>query len=125
VKALTDGHGVPVVFDSVGKDTFMDSIDCLSPRGMMVSFGNASGKPEPFDLNLLSAKGALYVTRPSLNAYTAKREELLESAKALFAVIKFGTVKVEITERFALKDAADAHRKLEARQTTGSLILKP
>lgn len=125
VKELTEGRGVPVVFDSVGKDTFMDSIDCLSPRGMMVTFGNASGKPELMDLNLLSAKGSLFVTRPALGTYTAKREDLLESASALFAVLKFGSVKVQISERLALKDAAEAHRKLEARETTGSLILKP
>jgi NADPH2:quinone reductase len=125
VRELTDGRGVPVVFDSVGKSTFMDSLDCLSPRGMLVSFGNASGKPEAFDLGLLAKKGALYVTRPSLAWYTAKREELLESANALFAVIRHGTVKIRITERFALKDVSEAHRQLEARRTTGSLILRP
>lgn len=125
VRELTDGKGVPVVFDSVGKDTFDGSLDCLSPRGTLVSFGNASGKPEPVDLMTLSAKGSLFVTRPTLFHYTAKREELLQSANALFAVLKFGTVRIEISSQFALKDAADAHRKLESRQTTGSVLLKP
>jgi NADPH2:quinone reductase len=125
VRELTDGKGVPVVFDSVGKETFLGSLDCLAPRGMMVTFGNASGKPEPLDLNLLSAKGSLFVTRPALGTYTAKREDLLESATALFAVLKFGSVKINISERFALRDAKEAHEKLEARQTTGSLLLKP
>lgn len=125
VRELTNGRGVPVVFDSVGRETFLGSLDCLAPRGMMVTFGNASGKPEPLDLNLLSLKGSLYVTRPSLAAYTQARQELLESAEALFAAIKHGSVKIQISERFALRDAAAAHRRLEARQTTGSLILKP
>jgi len=125
VRELTGGQGVPVVFDSVGKDTIAGSLDCLATRGTLVSFGNASGKPDPFDLNVLSVKGSLFVTRPTLFHYTAKREELLQSANALFAMLKFGTVKIEITERFALKDAANAHRKLEARNTTGSVILKP
>jgi NADPH:quinone reductase len=125
VRELTNGKGVPVVFDSVGKDTFHGSLDCLSPRGMMVTFGNASGKPDVLDLNLLSVKGSLFITRPAFGTYTATREELLESATALFAVLKFGTVKINVTERFVLKDAANAHRKLEGRQTKGSLLLMP
>lgn len=125
VRELTNGRGVPVVFDSVGKDTFMGSLDCLSPRGMMITYGNASGKPDPLDLTVLSAKGSLFVTRPSLNSYTGQREDLLESARALFAVLTHGVVKIQISERFALQDAAEAHRRLESRQTTGSLILKP
>lgn len=125
VKELTDGRGVPVVFDGVGKDTFNASLDCLEPRGMMVSFGNASGKPDLLDLNVLSAKGSLFVTRPTLFSYTARRADLLESATALFSMLRFGSVKTEISERFALKDAAEAHRRLESRKTTGSLLLKP
>lgn len=125
VRELTNGRGVPVVFDSVGKDTFMGSLDCLSPRGMMVTYGNASGKPEPLDLTVLSVKGSLFVTRPSFAAYTNAREELLESAKALFAVLTHGMVKIRVSERFALQDAAEAHRRLESRQTTGSLVLTP
>ncbi|MGC4065383.1 MAG: quinone oxidoreductase [Polyangiaceae bacterium] len=125
VRELTGGEGVPVVYDSVGKDTFMGSLDCLAPRGMLVTYGNASGKPDPLDLTILSNKGSLYVTRPSIAAYTAKREELLASANALFSMMKHGTVKIAITERFPLKDAASAHRLLEARQSTGSMLLMP
>jgi NADPH2:quinone reductase len=125
VRELTDGQGVPVVYDSVGKDTFMGSLDCLSSRGMMVTYGNASGKPEPLDLTILSNKGSLYVTRPSIAAYTAKREELLASANALFSMMKHATLKIAISERFALKDAASAHRTLETRQSTGSMLLIP
>jgi NADPH2:quinone reductase len=125
VRELTGGEGVPVVYDSVGKDTFMGSLDCLSPRGMMVTYGNASGKPDPLDLTILSNKGSLYVTRPSIAAYTAKREELLASANALFSMMRHGTVKIAISERFPLKDAASAHRILESRQSTGSMLLMP
>jgi NADPH:quinone reductase len=124
VKELTDGRGVPVVFDSVGRDTFAPSLDCLEPRGMLVSFGNASGRPELLDLNALAAR-SLYVTRPALATYTARREELLESASALFAMLDSGAIKISISERFALKHAAEAHKRLEARQTTGSLLLIP
>lgn len=125
VRELTDGAGVPVVYDSVGRSTFLGSLGCLASRGMLVQFGNASGKPDPFDINLLSTMGSLYVTRPTLFAYTARREELLESATALFEVIRRNLVTVRICQRLPLSQAADAHRALEARETTGSLILVP
>jgi NADPH2:quinone reductase len=125
VLELTDGHKVPVVYDSVGKSTFFESLDCLQPRGMYVGFGNASGKPDPFDMGLLSAKGSLYLTRPTLFTYTADRSDLLDSAAALFDVVRQGAVKIRITERFALADAAAAHRRLQSRATTGSLLLMP
>jgi NADPH:quinone reductase len=125
VKALTGGKGVPVVYDSVGKDTFMGSLDCLQPRGMMVSFGNASGAVPPFELAVLSQKGSLYITRPTLVTYTSKREDLVPTAKDLFDVVLSGKVKIEVNHRYALKDAAQAHRDLEARKTTGSTILVP
>lgn len=125
VSEITGGAKVPVVYDAVGKATFDGSLECLRPRGLMVSFGNASGKPAPLDVITLSQKGSLYLTRPSLMAYTAAREELLESARALFDVIAAGAVKVEVNQRFALRDAADAHRALEARETTGSTLLMP
>jgi NADPH:quinone reductase len=125
VKALTAGKGVPVVYDSVGKDTFMGSLDCLQPRGMMVSFGNASGAVPPFELATLSQKGSLYITRPTLVTYTAKRDDLVAGAKDLFNIVSSGKVKVEINHRYALKDAAQAHRDLEGRKTTGSTILVP
>jgi NADPH2:quinone reductase len=125
VRALTGGKGVPVVYDSVGKDTFMASLDCLQPFGMMVSFGNASGAVPPFDLSLLAAKGSLFVTRATLNTYTAKREDLVASANDLFDIVRSGKVKIEIQQRYPLKDAVQAHRDLEARKTTGSTILLP
>jgi NADPH:quinone reductase len=125
VKAITGGKGVPVVYDSVGKDTFMGSLDCLQPRGLMVSFGNASGAVPPFEPGVLSQKGSLYLTRPTLVTYTAKREDLLAAAKDLFEVVSSGRVKIEINHRYPLKDAALAHRDLEARKTTGSTILLP
>jgi NADPH:quinone reductase len=125
VKALTDGKGVPVVYDSVGKDTFMQSLDCLRPRGLMVSFGNSSGAVGPTDLGILAAKGSLYVTRPTLNTYAAKREDLVELARDLFDLVKSGKVKIEINQKYALKDAVQAHRDLEARKTTGSTVLVP
>lgn len=124
-RAITGGAGLPVVYDSVGRATFPTSLDCLRPRGMFVSFGNASGKPDPFDMAVLAQKGSLYLTRPTLGTYTATREELLASANALFDVITRGAVKVEVNQRFALKDAADAHRALESRATTGSSVLLP
>lgn len=124
-RAITGGAGLPVVYDSVGRATFPASLDCLRPRGMFVSFGNASGKPDPFDMAVLAQKGSLYLTRPTLGTYTATREELLASANALFDVITRGAVKVEVNQRFALKDAADAHRALESRATTGSSVLLP
>ncbi len=122
VRELTNGHGVPVVFDSIGKTTFLDSLSCLEPRGMLVSFGNASGKPEPLDIALLAQKGSLYVTRPTLFTYIATREALLASASSLFQAIRDG-VQVEIGQRFPLAEAAQAHRALESRSTTGSTLL--
>jgi NADPH2:quinone reductase len=124
VKEITGGKGVPVVFDSVGKDTFMGSLDCLEPRGLLAVFGNGSGPVSGFDLNLL-AKGSYYVTRPSLVTYTAKREDLEAGAADLFDVVKSGKVKIEINQTYALKDAAQAHRDLESRKTTGSTVLLP
>lgn len=125
VKDITGGEGVPVVYDGVGKDTFSGSLDCLSPRGMMVLFGAASGPVPPFDLGLLAAKGSLFITRPTLFTYTAKRPDLLASAKSLFGVVTGGAVKIDIGQEFPLKDAAEAHRALEGRRTTGSTILVP
>jgi NADPH2:quinone reductase len=125
VKEITGGKGVPVVYDSVGKTTFLGSLDCLQPLGMMVNFGSASGAPEPLNLGLLQQKGSLFVTRPTLNTYAAKREDLVASATDLFDVVKSGKVKIEIAQRYPLKDAAQAHRDLEARKTTGSTILLP
>ncbi len=124
-KELTGGKGVPVVYDSVGKTTFMGSLDCLQPLGMMVNFGSASGAPEPLNLGLLQQKGSLFVTRPTLNTYAAKREDLVAGANDLFDVVKSGKVKIEIAQRYPLKDAAQAHGDLEARKTTGSTILLP
>jgi NADPH2:quinone reductase len=123
VRELTSGHGVPVVFDSIGKTTFMGSLSCLEPRGMLISFGNASGKPEPFDLALLAQKGSLYVTRPTLFTYIATREALLASASSLFQAVRDG-LRVEIGQRFPLAEAAAAHRALESRSTTGSTLLE-
>ena len=125
VKEITGGKGVPVVYDSVGKLTFMGSLDCLQPLGMMVSFGNASGPVDPISPAILAPKGSLYLTRPTLVHYTAKRADLVASANDLFEVVKAGKVKIEIAQRYALKDAAQAHRDLEARKTTGSTILLP
>ncbi|WP_153132119.1 quinone oxidoreductase family protein [Dechloromonas hortensis] len=125
VREITGGEGVPVVYDGVGKDTFMGSLDCLRPQGMMVSYGNASGPVPPVDLLLLSQKGSLFITRPTLMSYTAKREDLLALGAELFAVLASGQVKVEVNQRYALKDAAQAQRDLEARKTTGSTILLP
>jgi NADPH:quinone reductase len=125
VRELTDGKGVPVVYDSVGKDTFEKSIDCLAPRGMLVTFGQSSGSIPPLNLGVLSQKGSLYVTRPTLVTYTAAREDLLASAKALFDVVQTGAVRIEINQTFALRDAAEAHHALEGRKTTGSTLLLP
>jgi NADPH2:quinone reductase len=125
VKKLTKGLGAHVVYDAVGKDTFSASLDSLRPLGMMVSFGNASGSPPPFDPLELSKRGSLFLTRPTLYSYVAKREDLLATAKDLFAVVKSGKVKVRIDQRYALKDAAQAHMDLEARKTTGSTVLIP
>lgn len=125
VREITGGAMVPVVYDSVGRATFPASLDCLRPRGLFVGFGNASGKPAPFDMQILSLKGSLYLTRPTLATYTASREDLLASARALFEVIEAGAVKVRVQQRFALAEAAEAHRALEARATTGSSVLVP
>ena len=123
VERISDGKGLPVVYDSVGKDTFLKSLDCLAPRGLMVSFGNASGPPDPFPPGLLSQKGSLFLTRPTLYNYTATRAELEKSAKDLFEVVMSGKVRIEIKQRVALRDAAEAHRSLEARKTSGSTVL--
>jgi NADPH2:quinone reductase len=125
VKDLTDGKGVPVVFDSVGKDTFQTSLDSLSPRGLLVSFGNASGVVPPFSPLVLGGPRSLFMTRPALIAYVATREELIEASLALFDVVASGSVKVDIGQTYALRDAATAHRDLEARRTTGSTVLLP
>ncbi|MGE5491511.1 MAG: quinone oxidoreductase family protein [Actinomycetota bacterium] len=124
VKEIT-GEGVAVVYDGVGKDTFMGSLDSLRPMGMMVTYGNASGPVPPLDLLLLSQKGSLFVTRPTLMNYTAKRADLEALGKELFDVVSSGKVKIEVHQTYALKDAAQAHRDLEARKTTGSTILLP
>jgi NADPH:quinone reductase len=125
VKAITGGKGVPVVYDGVGKATWEGSLDCLRPRGLMVTFGNASGAVPPVNLGILSAKGSLYVTRPTLATYIASRADLVERSNALFDVVKSGKVKIETTGRYKLADAAQAHRDLEGRKTTGSIILTP
>lgn len=125
VKDLTDGKGVPFVFDSVGKDTFQASLDSLSPRGLFVSFGNASGVAPPFSPLILGGLRSVYFTRPALGAYVATREELIEASLALFEVVASGAVKVDIGQTYALSDAATAHRDLEARRTTGSTVLLP
>jgi len=125
VKALTDGKGVPVVYDSVGKSTWEGSLDCLRPRGLMASFGNASGAVPPVNLGILAAKGSLYVTRPTLATHIATRADLVERSNALFEVVTSGKVKIETTARYKLADAQQAHRDLEARKTTGSIVLVP
>ena len=125
VRALTGGRGVDVVYDAVGKDTFLGSLDCLRPRGLMVTFGNASGKPPPLDPLLLSEKGSLFLTRPTLAHYTARREDLLLAAKAVFRVVRSGVVKADIGQTYPLADAAQAHRDLEARKTVGATVLLP
>jgi NADPH2:quinone reductase len=125
VKEITKGAGVPVVYDGIGKDTFMGSLDCLAPLGLMVSYGNASGAVPPFDLAILSQKGSLFLTRPTLMTYTAKREDLLKSAAELFSVVKKGAVKITINQTYPLREAAQAHRDLESRKTTGSTVLVP
>lgn len=125
VREITDGEGVPVVYDSVGKATFAMSLDCLKPRGLLVSFGNASGPVTGVDLGVLTIKGSLYLTRPSLVHYIATRGELDECAHALFDVVAKGAVKIEIRQRYALEDASIAHRDLESRRTMGASILIP
>ena len=123
VKEITGGNMVPVVYDSVGKDTFMKSLDCLAPLGVLVTFGQSSGAVEPLNLGLLAQKGSLYVTRPTLFTYAAKRENLVAMAKELFDVVGSGAVKIEVHQTYALKDAAKAHADLAARKTTGSTVL--
>lgn len=125
VKEVTGGVGVRVVYDAVGKDTFRASLDCLAPLGLMVTYGNASGPVEPISPLLLSQKGSLFLTRPTLMAYTARREDLLATAADLFAVLRSGTVKVRIGATFPLREAAAAHEALEGRRTTGSTLLLP
>lgn len=125
VRDITGGRLCDVVYDSVGKDTFAGSLDCLRPRGMFVSFGQSSGAIPPFNLALLSQKGSLFATRPTLFSYNAKREDLEASAKALFDVVSSGAVRISINQRYALKDAAVAHTDLESRRTTGTSILLP
>jgi NADPH:quinone reductase len=124
-RELTNGQGVDVVYDAVGKDTYPGSLDCLKPLGLWVSFGNASGAITNFDLLGLSTKGSLFATRPTLGTYVAKREDLLANANELFDVVSKGIVKINVNHTYPLKDAAQAHRDLEARKTTGSIVLLP
>lgn len=125
VKEITGGKGCDVVYDSVGKDTFPSSLDCLKPKGLWVSFGNASGPVPPFDMAILSAKGSLFATRPSVMTYTAERKDLVANAADLFDMVAKGAVKISVTRTYPLADAASAHRDLEARATTGSVVLIP
>ena len=125
VKEITGGKLCDVVYDSVGKDTFPASLDCIRPLGMFVSFGSSSGPIEAFNINLLQSKGSLFATRPTLNTYAAKREDLLSIAGELFAVVGSGAVKIPLNQKYALRDAAKAHRDLEGRATTGASILVP
>jgi NADPH2:quinone reductase len=125
VRQITGGAGVPVVYDSIGKDTFLAGLDCLSPRGMMVTYGNSSGPVAPFAPGILAAKGSLFVTRPTLAHYVGTAKELQDTADDLFGVILSGTVKVAVNQRFALKDAAKAQEELAARKTVGATILIP
>src|SRR6185436_17984040 len=125
VKEITGGKGVPVVYDSVGKSTWEGSLDCLQPRGMMVSFGNASGAVPPVNIGILAQKGSLFLTRPTLVNYTATRDDLDKAAKDFFAVVKAGKVKISINQTYPLREAAQAHRDLEGRKTTGSTVLLP
>ena len=123
VDRITSGEKLPVVYDSVGRDTFSRSLDCLRPRGVMVSFGNASGPPDPIAPGVLAQKGSLFLTRPTMYHYTSTRPELEAAAGELFELVGSGQVKIEIKQRYPLRDAAQAHRDLEARATTGSTIL--
>ncbi|MBI2510226.1 MAG: quinone oxidoreductase [Betaproteobacteria bacterium] len=125
VKEVTRGKGVPVVYDGVGKDTFMDSLDCLQPLGLMVSFGNASGAVPPFNAGILSQKGSLYLTRPTLATDAASREDLVKASRELFAAVKGGKVKIHVNQTYPLREAAQAQRDLESRKTTGSTVLIP
>jgi len=125
VKRITAGAMVPVVYDSIGKETFAASLDCLAPLGLMASFGSASGPVPPVDISMLAAKGSLYLTRPTLATYTAKREDLVATANDLFDVVRSGAVKIAVNQTYPLNEAAEAHRRLEARQNTGSTVLLP
>jgi NADPH2:quinone reductase len=125
VKSITGGKGLPVVYDAVGKSTWEGSLDCLRPRGLMVSFGNASGAVPPVNIGILQTKGSLYLTRPTLATHIASRADLVERANTLFDMVKSGKVKIETTARYKLADAAQAHRDLESRKTTGSIVLQP
>jgi len=125
VKEITGGKLCDVVYDSIGKDTFPASLDCLKPRGLFVTFGNASGPIEAFNAGILAAKGSLFMTRPSLAAYTATRADLVETANDLFDVVSKGAVKINVNHTYTLRDAAQAHRDLESRKTTGSIVLMP
>ena len=124
VREITHGAGVPVVYDSVGKDTFTASLDCLRPRGLMVSFGQSSGAIPPFSPGLLATKGSLFLTRPTLVNYTSTREELVATANQVFDVVLKGAVKIEVNQTYPLNQTAQAHRDLEARKTTGSTVLR-
>ena len=125
VKEITGGTGVPVVYDGVGEATFVTSLDCLKPRGLLVVFGNASGPVKAFDLSMLASRGSLYVTRPTLMTYTASDAELQETAGDLMAMVASGKVKIPVNQRYALADAVQAHRDLESRKTTGTTVLLP
>jgi NADPH2:quinone reductase len=125
VRDITGGKGVPVVYDGVGQATLITSLDCLAPRGLLVSFGNASGPVKCFDLGLLAAKGSLYVTRPTLGSYTASDADLRETAEDLVEMVKSGKVKISVNQRYALADAVKAHEDLESRRTTGISVLMP
>jgi NADPH2:quinone reductase len=125
VREITGGKGVPVVYDSIGKDTFLAGLDCLQPRGIMVTYGNASGPVDPFPPSMLAAKGSLFVTRPVLAHYTSTAQEVQDTADDLFKVVESGAVKIAINQRFALKDAAKAHDALTSKKTTGATILIP
>jgi len=123
VSEITNGKKLPVVYDSVGKDTFYKSLDCLAPLGLLASFGQSSGAVGPVDIGILAAKGSLYLTRPTLNTYTASRQDLLTAARELFEVVQKGVVKLAINQTYPLRDAAQAHRDLQSRKTTGSTVL--
>jgi NADPH2:quinone reductase len=125
VREITGGEGVAVVYDSIGRETFMKSLDCLRPLGLMVSFGQASGPVGLFDAGLLAAKGSLFLTRPTLMTYTARRDDLLASSAELFEVVQSGAVRIEVRQSYPLREAGQAHKDLEARKTTGSTVLIP
>jgi NADPH2:quinone reductase len=125
VRELTAGAGCDVVYDGIGKDTFPSSLDCLKPKGLWVSFGNASGPVPPFDMQVLSVKGSLFATRPTMMTYTARREDLVANARELFGMIEKGAIEIEPSRTYPLRQAAQAHRDLEARKTTGSIVLVP